>query len=365
MAKTPVLDDAPGSPMGIDARREPASPTAPAAPADHPAPTAPPAQVAAPGPDAAVVMAGVSRRFGDFEALHDLDLVVQPGQLVGLIGPSGAGKTTAVRSMIGDLRPTTGTVRVLGEDPADLSTRVRQSIGFMPQQFSLYEDLTVGENLDFVASLFGLLFFSRRRRTRRVLELLGLWDVRRRRAGRLSGGMQRRLQLAAALVHDPTLVFLDEPTAGIDPILRETIWTELGRLRDAGRTLVVTTQYLTDAEQCDAVALIAGGRLLSFDSPDGLRREAFGGQVLEVTTERPFDASDLAVGPPVEDVRQNGLRSIHVTTHDAATTTPRLIDAVEAAGGSVVSVAEHRPTFDEVFAELIRRAGLTTEAIDA
>jgi ABC-2 type transport system ATP-binding protein len=169
--------------------------------------------------------------------------------------------------------------------------------------------------------------------------------------------MQRRLQLAAALVHDPLLIFLDEPTAGVDPLLRETIWTELHRLRDAGRTLVVTTQYVTEAEQCDAVALIAGGRLLAFAPPDDLRRDAFGGELLEVTTARPFDAADLAVAPPIDEVRQNGLRSILVTTSDAATTTPRLIDAVEGAGGSVVSVTEHRPTFDEVFAELIRRAG--------
>ena len=259
--------------------------------------------------------------------------------------------------MTGELLPSEGRVRVLGEDPADLSGRARQSIGFMPQQFSLYEDLTAAENVDFVASLFGLLFFTRRRRTRRVLELLGLWDVRKRRASRLSGGMQRRLQLAAALVHDPLLIFLDEPTAGVDPLLRETIWTELHRLRDAGRTLVVTTQYVTEAEQCDAVALIAGGRLLAFAPPDDLRRAAFGGEMLEVTTERPFDAADLAVGPPIDEVRQNGLRSVFVTTSDAATTTPRLIDAVEGAGGSVVSVTEHRPTFDEVFAELIRRAG--------
>jgi ABC-2 type transport system ATP-binding protein len=205
--------------------------------------------------------------------------------------------------------------------------------------------------------MFGLLFRGRRRRTRRVLELLGLWEVRRRRAGDLSGGMQRRLQLASALVHDPTLVFLDEPTAGVDPLLRETIWTELDRLRDDGRTLIVTTQYVGEAERCDAVALIADGRLLAFAPPDALREEAFGGQVLEVATERPFDAADLEIAAPIDDVRQPGLRSLLVTTKDAATATPVVMDAVERAGGAVVSIEEHRSSFDEVFAELIRRAG--------
>ena len=300
---------------------------------------------------------GVTRRFGDTVALSDVDLDIEPGRIVGVIGPSGAGKTTAVRLMTGELLPTEGTVRVLGEDPTDLSGRARQSIGFMPQQFALYDDLTAGENLDFVASMFGLLFRGRRRRTRRVLELLGLWEVRGRRAGALSGGMQRRLQLASALVHDPNLIFLDEPTAGIDPLLRETIWTELDRLRDDGRTLVVTTQYVTEAERCDVVALIADGRLLAYAPPDALRHVAFGGQVLEVTTERPFDGADLEAVAPIDHVRQTGLRSLLVTTKDAATTTPVVMDAVERAGGTVVSIAEHRSSFDEVFAELIRKAG--------
>ena len=318
-----------------------------------------------PDTSAVVRFEGVTRRFGDTIAVSGLDLDVEPGQIVGVIGPSGAGKTTAVRLMTGELVPSEGTVRVLGEDPTELSGRARQSIGFMPQQFALYDDLTASENVDFVASMFGLLFRGRRRRTRRVLELLGLWEVRRRRAGDLSGGMQRRLQLASALVHDPTLVFLDEPTAGVDPLLRETIWTELDRLRDDGRTLVVTTQYVGEAERCDAVALIADGRLLAFAPPDALREEAFGGQVLEVATERPFDAADLEITGPIEQVRQQGLRSLLVTTKDAATTTPIVMDAVDRAGGSVVSIAEHRSSFDEVFAELIRRAGAEPDGATA
>ena len=157
---------------------------------------------------------------------------------------------------------------MLGEDPRRFRRRTRERIGYMPQQFTLYPDLTARENVDFVASLFGILWRTRHRRTREVLQLVDLWDARGRRAGRLSGGMQRRLELACALVHDPDLLFLDEPTAGIDPILRVKIWEELHRLRDDGRTLLVTTQYVNEAEECDTVALISGGRLIALADPD-------------------------------------------------------------------------------------------------
>ena len=167
----------------------------------------------------------------------------------------------------------------------------------MPQSFTLYPDLTVRENVDFVASLFGMLWRSRRRRTREVLELVDLWDVRGRRAGRLSGGMQRRLELACALVHDPALLFLDEPTAGIDPLLRGRVWDELHRLRDEGRTLLVTTQYVNEAESCDQVALIAEGRLIALATPDELRRLAVGGDVIEIETAARFDGMALAELP--------------------------------------------------------------------
>ena len=183
---------------------------------------------------------------------------------------------------------------MLGDDPTRLPAETRARIGFMPQHVSLYDDLTVGENLDFVASLYGLFLFQPAGRIRALLDWLELADARKRRAGDLSGGMRRRLQLACALVHDPELVFLDEPTAGIDPLVRQTIWRELHRLRDAGRTLLITTQYVPEAEECDVVALIAEGRLIAFDTPEALRRPAFGGQLLEVETSDPVDVDRLA-----------------------------------------------------------------------
>jgi ABC-2 type transport system ATP-binding protein len=235
----------------------------------------------------------------------------------------------------------------------------------MPQSFTLYPDLTVRENVDFVGSLFGMLFRSRRRRTREVLELVDLWDVRGRRAGRLSGGMQRRLELAGALVHDPALLFLDEPTAGIDPLLRGRIWDELHRLRDEGRTMLVTTQYVNEAESCDRVALIADGRLIALATPDDLRREAMGGDVVEIETAARFDGIALEALPFVRHVRQDGPRHLTITVDDAGAATPDAVDAIGRAGGEVALAREVRPSFDDVFAALVGRHQATREAADA
>ena len=304
---------------------------------------------------ATVVIQSATKRFGDLVAVDDVSLSVQPGTILGVIGPSGAGKTTVVRLLTGALEPTSGSVRVLDENPRKFRRRTRERIGYMPQLFTLYPDLTARENVDFVASLFGLLFFRRHRRVREVLELVELWAARGRRASNLSGGMQRRLELACALIHDPALMFLDEPTTGIDPILREKIWAELQRLRDEGRTLIVTTQYLGEAELCDKVALIANGRLIAHASPDGLRREAIGGDTVHIETIRAFDAASLAGLPSVVHVYQDEPRAFRVVVDDAGSATPDVVSAIDERGGEVESAREHRPSFDEIFTDLVRR----------
>jgi ABC-2 type transport system ATP-binding protein len=303
----------------------------------------------------AVTMERLTKRFGDDVAVDGITLAVAPGTIVGIIGPSGAGKTTLVRLMTGALTPSEGEVRVMGEDPLRFRRETRERIGYMPQSFALYPDLTTRENVDFVASLFGLLWWRRRRRTREVLQWLDLWDVRGRRAGRLSGGMQRRLELASALVHDPTVAFLDEPTAGIDPLLRATIWGELHRLREQGRTLLVTTQYVNEAEQCDAVLLIAEGRVVATGTPDELRRIAVGGDEVVIDTREPIDASILRDVPDVRRLEQRGPTQVRVTVADSSATLPDLVEAITAKGGDVVSAAETRHSFDEVFALLVER----------
>lgn len=305
--------------------------------------------------DDAVVLASVSKRFGDDLAVDDISLRVATATILGVIGPSGAGKTTTVRMLTGALAPSDGEVRVLGEDPRRFRRQTRERIGYMPQLFTLYPDLTARENVDFVASLFGILWRTRHRRTREVLQLVDLWDARGRRAGALSGGMQRRLELACALVHHPALLFLDEPTAGIDPLLRGRIWDELHRLRDEGRTLIVTTQYVNEAEACDAVALISGGRLVALAPPEELRRSAVGGDVIVIETTAPFDGGMLRDLAPVRTVEQPDPRHVRVIVDDAAAALPDVVEAVRTRGGEVASASESRPSFDAVFATLVER----------
>jgi ABC-2 type transport system ATP-binding protein len=304
---------------------------------------------------AAILLDDATKRFGDHVAVANISLGVRPGTILGLIGPSGAGKTTTIRLLTGALAPDEGHVRVLGEDPRKFRRQTRERIGYMPQQFTLYPDLSAGENVDFVASLFGMLWFRRRRRVREVLQLVDLWDVRGRRASQLSGGMQRRLELACALVHEPSLLFLDEPTAGLDPLLRVRVWEELDRLKADGRTLLVTTQYVSEAENCDTVALISDGRLAALAEPDDLRREAIGGDVIEFETAHAFDAPRLAELRAVRGITQTGPRTFRVTVDEAGEGTPAVVAAINEAGGEVASAREYRPSFDEIFATLVSR----------
>ena len=327
-----------------------------------PAP-APPAQ---PGIAPIIAARGVTRVFDDRVAVDDLTFDVLPGEILGVVGPSGSGKTTTVRMLTGTLGRTSGEIQVLGEDPMRFSRSVRGRIAYMPQLFSLYEDLSAQENVGFVAALYGIGPFKRRKLIRRALEVVDLGDERHKLARDLSGGMQRRLELACALVHSPDVLFIDEPTAGIDPMLRQAIWDELRTLRDEGRTLLVTTQYVSEAEYCDRVALIVDGELVALDQPDALRQMVFGGDVLEVDTQRAVDPELLTRLAGVSNVRQTAPRQLMVTVDDAASLTPQIIDTLRGGGVDVDGIQEHQPTFDEVFTGLVeqRRAARGTAEQD-
>lgn len=319
-----------------------------------------------PGDDQPIVdLRNVSRRFNGLTAVDDLSLSLPAGAMVGMIGPSGSGKTTTVRMATGTLKPTSGEISVLGESPSHFSRRTRERIAYMPQLFSLYDDLTAGENVNFVAGLFGFAWWRRGKLIRRALETVDLWDARNRLARDLSGGMQRRLELACALVHDPTVLFLDEPTAGIDPVLRQSIWASLRRLRDEGRTLLITTQYVSDAEYCDQVAVLARGRLVALDEPEALRRRAYGGDVLQVHTERAVDPQMLAEVPHLTSVRQDAPRRLTVVTDDAGSASPAIIEALRRQGVAVASVEKYQPTYDDAFALLVGADDRAAEERDA
>jgi ABC-2 type transport system ATP-binding protein len=307
---------------------------------------------------------GVARAFNGRLVVSGMSFDVPPGTILGIVGPSGSGKTTTVRMLTGTLGRTEGEIRVLGEDPMRFSRGVRARIAYMPQLFSLYEDLSAQENVGFVAALYGIGPFQRRRRIRTALEVVELDGVRHRLARDLSGGMQRRLELACALVHRPEVLFVDEPTAGIDPILRRAIWRELRRLRDDGRTLLVTTQYVSEAEYCDRVALIADGELVALDTPRALRRSVFGGEVLEVNADREVSPELLASLPGVLAVRQPSPRQLMVTTRDARSTSPQIMESLRRSRIGVVGLEEHRPSFDDVFTGLVDRRRAARAASD-
>ena len=310
-------------------------------------------------PEPIISARGVTRTFDDRAVVNGLDFDVYPGTILGVIGPSGSGKTTTVRMLTGTLARTDGVIRVLDEDPMHFSREVRGRIAYMPQLFSLYEDLTAEENVGFVAALYGIGPFTRGKLIDDALRVVDLTEARHRRARDLSGGMQRRLELACALVHEPDVLFVDEPTAGIDPMLRTTIWDELRRLRGEGRTLLITTQYVAEAEYCDRVALIADGEMVALDSPEALRQMVFGGDVLDITTRRAVDPEMLAGLAGVLAVRSVNARQLVATVEEAATLTPRIMDALRAGGVEVAGIEERQPTFDEVFTALVERRRAT------
>jgi ABC-2 type transport system ATP-binding protein len=297
----------------------------------------------------------VVKTFDDTRVIDDLTMTVDREQIFGLIGPSGCGKTTVIRMLVGVLAPTSGTVRVMGVEPCAFTTADRERIGYTPQGFYLYPTLTVKENAGFVAGLYGIGWLRRRRRVREVLKFLELWEARGRLARDISGGMQRRLALACALLPRPELLFVDEPTAGLDPVLREKIWAYLRRLRDQGTTVFVTTQYIDEAVYCDTVAVLTGGRLAAVGSPDALRRQALRGEIVEVDAGRltSDDIEALWRLSGVTRVEWTGRGAARLTVADAAAAIPAVTEALQARGTAVTAVRPRVPTFDEVFMAIV------------
>jgi ABC-2 type transport system ATP-binding protein len=231
----------------------------------------------------------VTKKFGDFVAVNNLNLQVIRGEILGLLGPNGAGKTTTVRMMACLLKPTSGKIFVDGYDAVKEPEKVKQEIGYMPQRFSLYEDLTVIENLGFYGKIYGLSSMEHERRARELLEFVDLSRFRDRLAGKLSGGMKQRLLLACALLHEPELLILDEPTAGVDPPLRRRFWEYFRELNKKGITLLITTHYMDEAENCARIGIMNNGNLIKLGSPMELRRSIYGGDVIELHVKTSID----------------------------------------------------------------------------
>ncbi|MBK6432502.1 ABC transporter ATP-binding protein [Candidatus Amarolinea dominans] len=310
----------------------------------------------------------VNKVFGEQVALRDVSLRVEPGEIFCLLGPSGSGKTTLIRLLNGVYFPTQGRVTVFGKEPARFSRQDREQIGYMPQMFVLYPNLSVAENLNFIASIYGLSWHDRRQRLPRLLELVNLTEHQRSLAGNISGGMKRRLELACALLHEPALVYMDEPTAGIDPILRASLWKEFRSLRDeerigpqgeslGRRTLFVTTQYVNEADSCDKVAIVAKGELVALGTPQELRAQALGGEAIEITADRMTrqHMTILQDLPGVKGIERLKFDQLRIAVDDAQTRLPLIVQTLYEQGLDLDSVDIVELKFDEVFVRLIEQ----------
>lgn len=304
-----------------------------------------------------VLARGLTKDFGSSSGVFDIDLHVPRGGLFGFIGPSGCGKTTTVRLLTGIYESTGGEVTVMGSNPLRFTQDQRAHIGYMPQHSVLNPDLTVWENLNFFTSIYGM-GFRRKARLMELLEFVELAEHHNKLVRQISGGMQRRVGLAATLVHNPDLLFLDEPTAGIDPVLRRKFWDHFKDLQAQGRTLFVTTQYVGEAVYCDLVGVMADGYLRVLDTPDGLRRRALGGDAVDLTTEQRLDAATLGQILNLEGVKaisRVASTSVRIQVEDAATAIPALVDWCREHSIEVTSVQPYIPPFDDIFVELMRQ----------
>jgi ABC-2 type transport system ATP-binding protein len=303
----------------------------------------------------AVETRGLTKRFGKITAVDHIDLHVRRGELYGFLGPNGAGKSTTLRMLCGILEPSDGEGRVLGIDLREDPERVKSSIGYMSQRFSLYDDLTVAENLAFYARVYDVPRTLRAERVARMMRLADLGGRERQLAGQLSGGYRQRLALSCALVHQPQLIFLDEPTAGVDPVSRRTFWALIRRLADEGTTIVVTTHYMDEAELCDTLGFIYQGRLIAQGPPLAIKTETFAGQVCEIEANDPARTADLLGDrDDVEEVVRVGGR-VRVILAPGGPTPDGLATALRAAGVEVRWVRAVEPSVEDLFVSFVDR----------
>lgn len=306
--------------------------------------------------DSVISAKHLTKKFRDETAVQDVSFDVPRSSIFGFIGPSGSGKTTMVRLLTGVYTPTDGQVIVLDRNPAQFSQGDRARLGYMPQLFVLYPNLTVWENLNFAASLYGMSLF-RGKRLKEALTFVELYEHRSKLARNISGGMLRRLSLAATLVHDPELLFLDEPTAGIDPVLRRKFWDHFRELKNQGRTIFITTQYVSEADNCDLVGVQNNGKLLLVDTPQGLRHHAYGGDMVDFRTTQPFDFQSEAklrsLSCVLAKTVRTGSNGMRIIVDHASTATPELMGWAQEQNIQVQAVEEYTPSFEDVFVELV------------
>lgn len=310
----------------------------------------------------AISVSGLTRKFGALTAVDGISFDVQPGELFGLVGPDGAGKTTTLRMLAGVMRPTSGDALIGGVSVAKDPEGVKHRIAYMSQRFGLYTDLTVRENIDFYADLYQVPAADRPARIDRLYRFSNLAAFEDRLAGKLSGGMKQKLSLCCALIHHPEILLLDEPTFGVDPISRRDLWLILHEMVAEGVTVLVTTAYMDEAERCDHVALINHGKIIAIDHPAALQ-ESLGGEMVALRASDGRKALELLRAAP--GVRRAALfgDTIHVTLASRERDWPALAAGLRTAGIEVLEVQDTTPSLEDVFIELVAAdAAESTEA---
>jgi ABC-2 type transport system ATP-binding protein len=302
----------------------------------------------------AIAAENLTKRFGDFTAVDRVSFQVRRGEVYGWLGPNGAGKTTTIRMLLGLLSISEGSARVLGFDPGTQAKAMQAHIGYMSQAFTLYQDLTAAENIRFYGQAYGLKRRELRRRQAEIMDMAGLRGRENALTANLSGGWKQRLALGCAIVHKPQVLFLDEPTAGVDPISRRQLWGLIYHMAKGGVTVLVTTHYMDEAELCQRVGFISEGRLIALDTPEALKRTQMRGQVLEIGCDDPARAIPVLQETQLfEEVALYGAL-IHVVAPGVGRLKPQIEAALRRAGIAVQTMDVIAPSLEDVFISSVR-----------
>ena len=301
----------------------------------------------------AVTVENLEKRFGDFQAVNKVSFQVKRGEIFGFLGPNGAGKSTTIRMLCGILAPTAGKANVIGFDVFREAEQIKSHIGYMSQKFSLYEDLTVEENIDFYSGIYRIPKEDKKARKDWVIKMSGLEEHRGSLTAILPGGWRQRLALGCALLHKPPVIFLDEPTSGVDPISRRNFWDLIYQLAAEGVTVFVTTHYMDEAEYCDRLAMIYRGELVAIGTPDELKSRYMNADILNLECPDPFKMLQVVTGISV--IKEAALfgRGLHLTVADSQAAMPVIVTALQAQKADYTRLEKIRPSLEDVFVAII------------
>ena len=301
----------------------------------------------------AVAVETLEKRFGDFQAVNKVSFQVKRGEIFGFLGPNGAGKSTTIRMLCGILAPTAGKANVIGFDVFREAEQIKSHIGYMSQKFSLYEDLTVEENIDFYSGIYRIPKEDKKARKDWVIKMSGLEEHRGSLTAILPGGWRQRLALGCALLHKPPVIFLDEPTSGVDPISRRNFWDLIYQLAAEGVTVFVTTHYMDEAEYCDRLAMIYRGELVAIGTPDELKIRYMNADILNLECPDPFKMLQVVTGISV--IKEAALfgRGLHLTVADSQAAMPVIVTALQAQKADYTRLEKIRPSLEDVFVAII------------